>query len=141
MGMTPTQRTLKQLRSLGYSCGIVERFNKFIGPHGIRQDLFGIIDIIAIKTGETLGVQSCGSAFSEHDKTIFKSENTIKWLQAGNRLELWGWRKIKKERGGKKMIWSPRVRKYEITDFIPAGNSGNVILNQEKKSNIRYIKR
>ncbi len=66
--MTPTQRTLKWLRDQGYLCGIVERFLAYAGTHGKRQDLFSIIDIIAIKPGVTVGVQSCGTAFSEHNK-------------------------------------------------------------------------
>jgi hypothetical protein len=41
-GLSPTQRTLRALRDQGRICGIVERWNQFVGPHGIRQDLFGL---------------------------------------------------------------------------------------------------
>ena len=109
-----TQKTLKALKDLGWQCGMVERFNTHIGPFGIRQDLFGIIDIIAIKPGAIMGVQSTGQAFAEHDRKILKSEYLQPWLASGALLELWGWRKIKKKRGGKQMIWSPRVKSYPL---------------------------
>ena len=59
--MTPTQRTLKYLREIGYHAEVVERWN----PHArIRQDLFGFGDIIAIRWGESgpLLVQCTGGA-------------------------------------------------------------------------------
>ena len=115
--MTNTSRTLKALHQDGYICGIVERFNRFGGSHGIRQDLFGFIDIIAIKPNEIYGIQSCGQAFSEHNKKILNSELAIDWINAGGKIELWGWRKIKKKKGGKQMIWKPRIKVYTIGDF------------------------
>ena len=48
MAVSPTQRTLRALEQRGCFCGIVERFNPYAGPHGIRQDLFGIIDVVAL---------------------------------------------------------------------------------------------
>ena len=44
-GLFPTQRTLLTLRDPGMVYGIVERFNPYAGSHGLRQDLFGCIDI------------------------------------------------------------------------------------------------
>jgi len=116
-GKSPTSRTLEFLRDEGYECGIVERFNPYAGKFGVRQDLFGIIDIIAIKEDSMLGVQSCGQAFSEHDKKILASENTELWLKSGAKLMLIGWRKVKKKRGGKQMVWKPRIREYFKEDF------------------------
>lgn len=112
-GTSPTQRTLKALKEKGYRCGIVERF---VGPLNIRVDLFRIIDIIAIRDCQILGVQSCGQAFSEHHRKLTEEHEdaTRDWLLAGGRLELWGWRKVKVKRGGKAMIWKPRVRTYSI---------------------------
>ena len=118
---SPTQRTMKKLRADGYKPAIVEKFNKFAGPHGIRQDMFGIIDIVAIRPGEILGVQSCGQAFSEHMKklTLECFQDCEDWLEAGGRLELWGWRKLKVKRGGKAMVWTPRIKVFTLLDFIP----------------------
>lgn len=42
---SPTQRTLAECRKRGYTAQVVEKWN----PHArIRQDLFGVIDIVAI---------------------------------------------------------------------------------------------
>ena len=116
-GKSPTQRTLEYIREQGYTCGIVERFLCYAGKFGKRVDLFGIIDIIAIKEHEMLGVQSCGQAFSEHDKKILESESSKEWLQAGGKLTLIGWRKLKVKRGGKAMRWQPRIKEYTLEDF------------------------
>ena len=118
--MTPTQRTLKYLRDQGYECGMVERW-VMIPKHpagGIRKDLFGIIDLLAIKGHETIGVQSTGQAFAEHHKKLTeeKAEEVRDWLAGGTR-QLWliGWRKLKVKRGGKAMHWKPRVRVYFLS--------------------------
>lgn len=112
--MTNTSRTLELLRERGFRCGIVERYNQFTKQ---RHDLFGIIDIIAIKHGQIYGVQSCGSSYAEHKRKILDTMYGVYWLEAGGELLLVGWRKIKKKRGGKAMIWSPREYKFTLEDW------------------------
>jgi len=117
-GISNTSRTLEYLRSQGWICDKVEQFNAYAGKFGQRKDLFGIIDIIAL--GEhpgAIGIQSCGQAFSEHDKKILDSPMSLKWLEKNNTLILIGWRKILKKRGGKLKIWAPRIKRYSIEDF------------------------
>lgn len=113
MALSNTQRTLRALRARGLVAAIVERFNQYAGPHGIRQDLFGIIDVLALDPSRgVIGIQSCGSAFSEHFRklTTEKAQETSDWLSTpGTSLELWGWRKVKLKRGGKAERWTPRV--------------------------------
>lgn len=109
-GISNTQRTLKYLRDQGYTSAIVEKWNSHTRT---RHDLFGIIDIIALdpKNG-VIGVQSTGSAFSEHYKKLTeeKATETRQWLETpGTQLVLIGWRKVKKVRGGKVMVWKPRI--------------------------------
>ena len=58
-GLSPTQRTIRALRDQGLVCGIVERFNPHVGPHGIRQDLFGCLDIIALDPEQLTKSASC----------------------------------------------------------------------------------
>jgi hypothetical protein len=91
--MTPTQRSLKLLREQGYTVAIVEKWN----PHArIRQDLFGFIDLLAIRDGETLGIQACaGSSLSARVKKITEHENLGPVRKAGWRIEVWAWRKLK----------------------------------------------
>lgn len=116
-----TQRTIRHLRNQGRRCAIVEKFNAFVGPHGVRQDLFGIIDVIALDPEHgVVGVQSCGNQFSEHYKKITedRAQEAIDWLcTPGTRLELWAWRKVKVKRGGKAMRWSPRIHVFSFEDF------------------------
>ena len=123
--MTPTQRTMKELKQRGYKTAIVEKWNQNAfrpdGHRGVRQDMFGIIDIIALdfKEKRILGVQSTGSGFSEHLKALKgeKAQACIDWLRVGGHLELWGWRKLKVKRGGKQMKWTPRLQILTLKDF------------------------
>ena len=116
--ISPTQRTLKANRNLGRICGIVEKFQQYGGKFGISQDLFGFIDLIAIDEFEGIvAIQSTGQDWSGHIKKIMELEEIVlKWLHHAP-LELWSWRKVKKVRGGKAMIWKPR-----IADFFIDGN-------------------
>jgi len=115
--MTPTQRTLKLLRDDGWTLDIVER--SLPGKtFRIRRDFLNCIDIIAVRPGETAGVQSCGQAFAAHDRKILAEEKALKWLNGGNRLILIGWRKLKAKRGGRAMIWKPRIKEYTRGDFL-----------------------
>lgn len=120
-GISPTQRTLRELKERGRKCGIVERFNAHVGPHGIRQDLFGIIDIIALDAElGVVGVQSTGSDFAGHYRKLTEEmvESTKDWLETpGTALELWGWRKVKVKRGGKAMTWQPRIQSITLADI------------------------
>ena len=114
MAVSPTQRTLAYCKKLGRTSGIVEKWNSFIK---IRQDLFGFIDIICIdKEKGIIAVQSTGSAHSEHIKklTIDRKEIVTEWLESGAPLELISWRKVKKVRGGKAMVWKPRICDFTL---------------------------
>jgi len=119
MSNTNTSRTLKYLKGQGWEAEIVERWlpNPKHPAGGVRKDLFGIIDIIAVADNRIAGVQSCGQAFSEHDKKIIAEPMSLKWIKTKNVLMLIGWRKVLKEKGGKLKIWKPRVKVYSIDDF------------------------
>jgi hypothetical protein len=90
---SPTTRTLALLREQGYTVAVVEKWN----PHArIRQDLFGFIDILAIKRGETLAVQATASGVSARLKKIAESELLPKVREAGWTIQIWGWTKSAK---------------------------------------------
>ena len=60
--MSPTQRSLQYLRKSGYVCQVVEHWVAMRGAGqrpgaGIRRDLFGFIDILALLDGQVLAVQ------------------------------------------------------------------------------------
>lgn len=89
--MTPTQRSLAHLRREGYEVAIVEHWNSFIRR---RQDLFGIIDLLAVREGETLGVQTTsGSNVSARVRKIAEAAITPTLRKAGWTLHVHGWRK------------------------------------------------
>lgn len=119
-GLSPTQRTLRALREQGRVCAIVERWNAYAGPHGLRQDLFGIIDVLALDPERgVVGIQSCGSDFAAHYRKLTeeRAQELSDWLSTpGTSLELWSWRKVKLQRGGKAVRWSPRIEKVVLAD-------------------------
>ena len=87
--MSPTERTLKELRKRGYLAAVVERWNAFAK---IRQDLFGLVDIIALRDGETLAVQTTsGSNVSDRVRKIGDSDKIGTIRKAGWRVVVWGW--------------------------------------------------
>lgn len=114
--MTPTQRTLKHLREDGWPLiSIVEHWN----PHArIRQDLFGIIDLIACNEIVTLGIQATsGSNHMARIKKILIHPTTIPWLANERRaLEVWSWRKLKVKRGGKRYYYKLRRSRILLDD-------------------------
>ena len=120
-GLSPTQRTIRALKEQGVMCAIVEKFNSFVGEHGIRQDLFGIIDIVALDTQKGVrGIQCCGADYKKHcDKLLNeKTPETIAWLETpSTTLEIWSWRKIKLKRGGLAMRWQQKIRIITLEDF------------------------
>ena len=122
-GLSPTQRTLRALRERGLVCAIVEKWNRFAGPHGIRQDLFGIIDILALDPQRgVVGVQSTGQDFAGHFRKLTEErpQECLDWLSTpGTALELWAWRKVKAQRGGRQLLWQPRILILTRADFQP----------------------
>jgi hypothetical protein len=88
---SPTQRTLVRLRAAGYLAAVVEKWNVHAR---IRQDLFGFIDILAVREGEVLGVQACsGSSVSARVHKIICHPNVAAVRKAGIRIHVHGWRK------------------------------------------------
>jgi len=132
--------------------GVVEKFNQFAGPYGVRQDLFGFIDIICMCPEEKyivtdaqdpnvagvhfyhgiVAVQSFGQDWSGHVKKLKeeRDEEMGLWLTCGGRLELWGWRKLKvvKKDGtkGKAMRWHPRIGDVKLSE------SGEIEVHERK---------
>lgn len=121
MSLSPTQRTIRELKNQGRTCGIVERFisNTSFG-HGIRSDLFHIFDIVALDSARgIIGIQTCGADFAAHFRKMTEEygHNTLEWIKCGGVAELWSWRKIKARRGGKLMLWKPRIKEIRLEDF------------------------
>jgi len=94
--VSATQKTLKKLRSEGWNCAIVE---KTIPHCFIKKDLFGFIDILAIRGSEVLAIQTTsdktGGNSSERVKKILAHENYPQVKAVGWKIIVHGWRKLK----------------------------------------------
>jgi hypothetical protein len=88
-----TKLSLDHLRGLGYVVDVVERWVPApVGGHKIRRDLFGILDLVAIRDGETLGVQTTTKGeISKRARKIAESEHVGALREAGWRLVVHGW--------------------------------------------------
>ena len=119
--MSPTQRTMRLLREAGSICAVVEKWNPHVGPHGIRQDLFGIIDILVLDPERgVIGVQACSGSTASHYRklTVEMAQESIDWLSTPSTvLQIWCWRKVKLKRGGKAVRWMPKVTEITMEDF------------------------
>lgn len=126
---SPSARTLKECKRRGWLAGVVERRN----PHlkHVTHDLFGFVDIVAVNPlrGCTVLIQATADAnhmnkrqrkiegrreealedTPETPKEVRAREavrqNALTCLKAGLVIEVWGWRKLKAKRGGKKVTW------------------------------------
>lgn len=93
---SPTQRSLKHLRKLGYLAEVTE---KTIPRVFIKKDLFGFIDILAIRDGEVLGVQATsGDNVAARVTKIANHDNVGAVRKANIRIVVHGWRKNAKKR-------------------------------------------
>ena len=107
--MSPTQRSLAYLRKQGFTCAITEHWNMF--AH-IRQDLFGFIDIVCLRGGDSgiLAIQTTSTSnTSARVKKILDNPIHSLWLGSGNRISVHGWSK-KGARG--------KVKKWTLTEKI-----------------------
>jgi hypothetical protein len=93
---SPTQRSLKLLRERGLRAEVTERWNQWAK---VRQDLFGIIDIVAIGDKQTFGVQTTSySNMSARVKKIQDSDAYPLLKEAGWNIIVHGWKKNKSNR-------------------------------------------
>lgn len=112
---SPYARSKQDLEAQGYLVGRTEHWNSF--AH-IRQDLYGIIDMVAIKAGEpgVLAVQTTsGSNVSSHLLKALANSALKVWLAAGNRFVIHGWRKVGAM--GKRKLWDCRVVSVRLEMF------------------------
>jgi len=112
---------MNYLRHEGTTCAVVERWNQHAGPHGVRQDLFGFIDIIALAPGRgVVGIQCCArSGHAAHRRKIVEdcTELAMEWLRCGGDIQIWSWAKQKVKRGGKAEKWMPKAETVGIDWF------------------------
>ena len=94
MSATPTELTLRQLRADGWPLvQVVEVWN----PHArIRQDLFGLVDVLAVGPQGTLAVQTTSRAnVSARVRKIADSPTIAAIREAGWTVLVHGWHQPK----------------------------------------------
>ena len=102
MKTSPTSRSLALLRADGLLAEVVERWN----PHArVRHDLFGVIDIVALGDGETIGVQTTTrSNMSARVRKITESDTYPQMIRAGWRVIVHGWYRDKNKKWQVKVL-------------------------------------
>ena len=86
---SPTQLSLAKLREEGYIVDVVERW---IPGANIRKDLYGFIDILALKGNETLAIQTTTATnLNARVKKISDHENVGAVREAGWTIHVHGW--------------------------------------------------
>jgi hypothetical protein len=104
MKQSPTQLSLNHLRKQGCDVvQVVETWNSFTRT---RKDLFGFIDIIAIKGEETIAVQATSWANISHRAAKIAESPLVGFVrQARWRILIQGWRK------------NPKTNRYEMKEL------------------------
>ena len=104
---SPVSRTLSWLRKQGYVAEVTEKWNPFSRT---RKDLFGLLDILALKAQERgcLGIQATSTSNLAARRTKAKQSPLLGlWLGAGNAFWLVGW--AKRGARGKRKTWQVTV--------------------------------
>lgn len=116
MTKSPNKRALDDLRTMGFTCQTVERWNSFARK---RIDLFGCIDIVAARDGiGLLAVQACAGASHAARRTKSLAEPRLRvWLMAGGRFEIWSY--AKRGARGKAKKWELRREEILLGDLPP----------------------
>lgn len=95
--MRPTQLSLRHLRDEGWMVDVCERWVPSGMGQQVRKDLFGMIDLVAVREGETMGVQttSASNASSRVAKMSDAEHAPMRAAlhAAGWALVVHGWRK------------------------------------------------
>jgi len=92
------------MKDRSYLCAVVEHWNAFAK---IRQDLYGFIDILCVKDGKTVAVQS--TSYSNVSARIKKIQGLDSYpivKSAGWEIVVHGW---KKDKSGRWMVREVRM--------------------------------
>lgn len=132
--VSPTQLSKRALEKLGAIVAIVEKLNPWAGPPGqrcracgknrigVKQDLFGVFDLLAILGPNTLAIQTTSgtgkTGGGNHAARITKIKaepRVLACLKAGWIVEVWSWQ----QPGGKGSKWECRKAEITLVDFTP----------------------
>lgn len=116
---SPASRSLAKLRKEGWLCAVVEHWNAFARR---RVDLFGFIDIIAVKGDLVLAVQTTsGANVADRIQKIRECQAADTWLESPCRIIMvHGWA-LRGARGERK-LWTcreVRVERDGVHEVLP----------------------
>lgn len=126
MGSVPLQRSKAWLEEKGWHVWVTEHWNQW--AH-IRQDMFGLIDFVAIRHDSpgVWGINSCGEDVQAHIRKYIDGWTDVKkgkvygpnthlpvWLAAGNKFSIFGWSKKNSGGQGSRKTWQLRVVEFYI---------------------------
>lgn len=116
---SPTARTLERIREQG---GLAEVVEKTLPKCFIKKDLFGCIDIIALRNGRIVGIQATSDGnHATRLKKSMEEGRLVTWLTSGGLFEVWSWSKFLPV-GAKREKWTARVDQIRISEgtVLPA---------------------
>lgn len=146
MSSSHTQRTLRWCEKKLWLAGVVEKWlpnrqeacpicQATTGKGGVRKDLFGFIDLVAIDGAQgVVAIQVCAtsSMASRLNKirTVCSKEATT-WLAFGNRIQIHGWSKkhYKLTDGSKSKVERWSLRRVKV--FLLEGSLEATALDDE----------
>lgn len=108
------QRSMELLRKEGWSVGKVERWIPQAGKFGKRSDLFGFIDIVAMRLGHNgiMGIQTTTKPqVKKHIDKILGIDEAVTWLRVGNSIEVHGWFKSGR-------LWMVKREPIDVGRFV-----------------------
>jgi len=138
--MSPTARSLDYAKKRGWIASVCERYCAYTRR---RFDLFGVFDLVVLDDQwGCVGVQTTsGSNVSARVKKMEASPHCQRWLAAGLRAEVWGWRKVAayKKDGTRSAIdrWALRIVKLQpplplaACFELPASQAGNLAIESQ----------
>ena len=129
-GKSHLERTISYLiEHEGHDRAHIAKVEQYIqgrgAHHGFKRDMFGWCDLVLLDKQQhrTVGIQVCGSDWSPHVKKLRgeRAARCLDWLDVGNAIELWGWRKLKNR-------WTPRIELIEEA-WVLNGRTRNDVFN------------
>ena len=106
MATKSIQRSLKIIKEYGWNYWITEKWNAYTRR---REDMFNLCDILCLDGKRTIAIQATGSDVASHRRKLSENPFVKPWIEAGNELEMWSWRKLKKVRGKRATYWHNKI--------------------------------
>jgi hypothetical protein len=101
--VTPTARTLAELRRQGFLAAAVERW---IPVANVRADLWGFADVLAVPPRDGIFLLVQATTTDHTASRLAKARGRAElaaWLRAGGAFEVWGWCKRNRRWEGKRV--------------------------------------